>query len=177
MVPGMRKRGITRHSGCCLTVVVKCFNIRCLCLLLPSRSWHSCCACAAAAPFSGMTCVCCRRRRASRLTSPNACRPDAVDRDPRWGRGQETPGEDPTLTASYASHFVSGMQGNESTGYLKVASTLKVSPRSRSFCWQPSFSCLIVPPPALPTCHRKQHFLVIRIGRIGPMGPNFCSAV
>ena len=130
MLPGMRQCRLTPHSGCCLTVVVKCFNIRCLCLLLPSRSWHSCCACAAAAPFSGMTCVCCRRRRASRLTSPNACRPDAVDRDPRWGRGQETPGEDPTLTASYATHFVSGMQGNESTGYLKVASTLKVSPRS-----------------------------------------------
>lgn len=43
---------------------------------------------------------------------------------PRWGRGQETPGEDPTLTSSYATHFVGGMQGNDST-YLKVAATLK----------------------------------------------------
>ena len=33
-------------------------------------------------------------------------------------------GEDPTLTSSYAAHFVAGMQGNDST-YLKVASTLK----------------------------------------------------
>ena len=56
--------------------------------------------------------------------------PPLVDRDPRWGRGQETPGEDPTLTASYATHFVSGMQGNQSTGYLKVASTLKVGRHS-----------------------------------------------
>ena len=31
---------------------------------------------------------------------------------------------DPTLTSSYATHFVNGMQGNDST-YLKVASTLK----------------------------------------------------
>ena len=46
-----------------------------------------------------------------------------IDRDPRWGRGQETPGEDPTLTSEYATHFVSGMQGNQSSGYLKVAST------------------------------------------------------
>ena len=43
---------------------------------------------------------------------------------PRWGRGQETIGEDPTLTSSYATHFVAGMQGNDPT-YLKVASTLK----------------------------------------------------
>ena len=33
-----------------------------------------------------------------------------VFRDPRWGRGQETPGEDPLLTGDYASAFVSAMQ-------------------------------------------------------------------
>lgn len=47
-----------------------------------------------------------------------------IFRDPRWGRGQETPGEDPTLSSGYAENFVAGMQGDDST-YLKVAATLK----------------------------------------------------
>ncbi|KAL7594284.1 hypothetical protein Lser_V15G30097 [Lactuca serriola] len=33
-----------------------------------------------------------------------------IFRDPRWGRGQETPGEDPTLTSKYAVAFVQGLQ-------------------------------------------------------------------
>ncbi len=33
-----------------------------------------------------------------------------IVRDPRWGRVQETSGEDPTLTSSYAIYFVKGMQ-------------------------------------------------------------------
>ncbi|KAK4443401.1 glycoside hydrolase superfamily [Podospora aff. communis PSN243] len=32
-------------------------------------------------------------------------------RDPRWGRGHETPGEDPYLNARWAAAFVKGMQG------------------------------------------------------------------
>ena len=31
-------------------------------------------------------------------------------KDPRWGRGQETPGEDPLLTSEYAMSYVSGIQ-------------------------------------------------------------------
>ena len=34
-----------------------------------------------------------------------------IYRDPRWGRGQETPGEDPMVNADYAANFVPGMQG------------------------------------------------------------------
>ncbi|XP_002527213.3 probable beta-D-xylosidase 6 [Ricinus communis] len=34
-----------------------------------------------------------------------------IFRDPRWGRGQETPGEDPMLTSAYAIEFVKGFQG------------------------------------------------------------------
>lgn len=34
-------------------------------------------------------------------------------RDPRWGRGQETPGEDPLLTSVYAEYFVRGLQEDE----------------------------------------------------------------
>ena len=35
-----------------------------------------------------------------------------IYRDPRWGRGQETPGESPTLSASFGVEFTKAMQGN-----------------------------------------------------------------
>ena len=38
-----------------------------------------------------------------------------IFRDPRWGRGQETPGEDPTLNAAYGANFISGFQGSAQT--------------------------------------------------------------
>src|SRR5512138_3104842 len=47
-----------------------------------------------------------------------------IFRDPRWGRGQETYGEDPFLTGRMAVAFVSGMQGGDEK-YLKVVSTPK----------------------------------------------------
>ena len=47
-----------------------------------------------------------------------------IFRDPRWGRGQETYGEDPFLTGRMAVAFVTGMQGQDSK-YLKVVSTPK----------------------------------------------------
>jgi len=45
--------------------------------------------------------------------------------DPRWGRGQETPGEDPYATGMYAANFVTGMQQGEDMNYLKVSSCSK----------------------------------------------------
>jgi beta-glucosidase len=47
-----------------------------------------------------------------------------IFRDPRWGRGQETWGEDPFLTGKLATAFVKGLQGNDPK-YLKVVSTVK----------------------------------------------------
>jgi len=47
-----------------------------------------------------------------------------IFRDPRWGRGQETYGEDPYLTGRMAVAFVTGMQGRDAR-YLKVVSTPK----------------------------------------------------
>ncbi len=47
-----------------------------------------------------------------------------IFRDPRWGRGQETYGEDPYLTGRMAVAFVSGMQGND-PHYFRVVSTPK----------------------------------------------------
>lgn len=47
-----------------------------------------------------------------------------IFRDPRWGRGQETWGEDPFLTGEMACDFVRGLQGEDST-YLKTAACAK----------------------------------------------------
>ncbi len=47
-----------------------------------------------------------------------------IFRDPRWGRGQETYGEDPYLTSRLGVAFVRGLQGNDPK-YLKVVSTPK----------------------------------------------------
>ncbi len=53
------------------------------------------------------------------LWSPNV----NIFRDPRWGRGQETYGEDPTLTARLGRAFVRGLQGQGET--LKTAACAK----------------------------------------------------
>jgi beta-glucosidase len=47
-----------------------------------------------------------------------------IFRDPRWGRGQETYGEDPFLTGRMAVAFVTGMQGDDPR-YYRVISTPK----------------------------------------------------
>ncbi|MBN2501192.1 MAG: glycoside hydrolase family 3 C-terminal domain-containing protein [Anaerolineales bacterium] len=47
-----------------------------------------------------------------------------IFRDPRWGRGQETYGEDPYLMARTGVAFVKGLQGDDSK-YLKVIATPK----------------------------------------------------
>jgi beta-glucosidase len=47
-----------------------------------------------------------------------------IFRDPRWGRGQETYGEDPFLSARLAVAFVTGMQGTD-PNYYRVISTPK----------------------------------------------------
>src|ERR1017187_10524120 len=47
-----------------------------------------------------------------------------IFRDPRWGRGQETYGEDPYLTSRMGVAFVTGMQGDD-PHYLKVVATPK----------------------------------------------------
>ena len=47
-----------------------------------------------------------------------------IFRDPRWGRGQETYGEDPFLTATMGKAFVRGLQGDDPR-YLKAAACAK----------------------------------------------------
>ncbi len=62
------------------------------------------------------------RRRYNGLTywSPNI----NIFRDPRWGRGQETFGEDPFLTGRLGVSFVKGLQGDDPR-YLKLVATPK----------------------------------------------------
>jgi beta-glucosidase len=47
-----------------------------------------------------------------------------IFRDPRWGRGQETYGEDPYLTSRIGVAFVHGLQGTDPR-YLKTIATPK----------------------------------------------------
>lgn len=47
-----------------------------------------------------------------------------IFRDPRWGRGHETYGEDPYLTSRLGVRFIEGMQGKDEK-YLKVAACAK----------------------------------------------------
>lgn len=51
-----------------------------------------------------------------------------MQRDPRWGRNQEVPGEDPTLTGNYATNFVQGLQGSrggEDGNHVQIVATCK----------------------------------------------------
>ncbi|KAJ7968160.1 Beta xylosidase [Quillaja saponaria] len=50
-----------------------------------------------------------------------------IFRDPRWGRGQETPGEDPLLSSKYAAGYVKGLQQSDdgNPNRLKVAACCK----------------------------------------------------
>jgi beta-glucosidase len=74
--------------------------------------------------------------RAKRNQAVKAGRPGTIDgldfwapnlnifRDPRWGRGQETYGEDPYLTSRMGVAFVIGLQGDD-PNYLRVIATPK----------------------------------------------------
>src|SRR4051794_25368354 len=47
-----------------------------------------------------------------------------IFRDPRWGRGQETYGEDPFLTSRFAVSFITGLQGDDPK-YVKAMACAK----------------------------------------------------
>ncbi|MBE2237356.1 MAG: glycoside hydrolase family 3 C-terminal domain-containing protein [Caldilineaceae bacterium] len=83
-----------------------------------------------------------------------------IFRDPRWGRGQETWGEDPFLTGELGAAFVRGLQGDDPR-YLKTAACAKhyavhsgpeskrhefdaeVSPRDLHTTYLPAFKKLV----------------------------------
>ncbi|MBA0634613.1 hypothetical protein Godav_025871 [Gossypium davidsonii] len=55
-----------------------------------------------------------------------------IFRDPRWGRGQETPGEDPLVTGKYAVSYVRGIQGDSFEGG-KLGENLQASACCKHF--------------------------------------------
>ena len=85
-----------------------------------------------------------------------------IFRDPRWGRGQETYGEDPYLTSIMGTQVVRGLQGPESSKYRKLWACAKhyavhsgpeytrhsanlndVSPRDMWETYMPAFKTLV----------------------------------
>lgn len=56
-----------------------------------------------------------------------------IFRDPRWGRGQETPGEDPLVTGKYAVSYVRGVQGDAFHGGGKPRESLQASACCKHF--------------------------------------------
>ncbi|MCC6611913.1 MAG: glycoside hydrolase family 3 C-terminal domain-containing protein [Anaerolineae bacterium] len=84
-----------------------------------------------------------------------------IFRDPRWGRGQETWGEDPFLTGEMGAAYVRGLQGDDPK-YLKTAAcakhfavhsgpeklrhvfNAKVSPRDLNATYLPAFKKLVM---------------------------------
>lgn len=48
-----------------------------------------------------------------------------IFRDPRWGRGHETYGEDPYLTGRMGNAFIEGLQQRDEKGYMKIAACAK----------------------------------------------------
>ena len=85
-----------------------------------------------------------------------------IFRDPRWGRGQETYGEDPYLTSVMGTQVVRGLQGPESSKYRKLwacakhyavhsgpeytrhtANLTDVSPRDLWETYMPAFKTLV----------------------------------
>ncbi|KAL3504711.1 hypothetical protein ACH5RR_034552 [Cinchona calisaya] len=56
-----------------------------------------------------------------------------IFRDPRWGRGQETPGEDPLVTGKYAISYVRGIQGDSFQGGMLKHGELQASACCKHF--------------------------------------------
>ena len=84
-----------------------------------------------------------------------------IVRDPRWGRGQETYGEDPFLTGRMAVAFITGLQGNDPKYFLTIATpkhfdaysgpepmrhkfNAQLSPRDLEATYTPAFRAAIV---------------------------------
>ncbi|WP_343227583.1 glycoside hydrolase family 3 C-terminal domain-containing protein [Rhodanobacter sp. 7MK24] len=68
-----------------------------------------------------------------------------IDRDPRWGRGQETYGEDPFLTGSLAVAFVHGIQGDDAQHPRAIATPKHFVAHSGPETGRDSFNAVVSP--------------------------------
>ena len=57
-----------------------------------------------------------------------------IFRDPQWGRGQETPGEDPLLSRRYSIAYVRGLQGDPFSSFLKANVRSSIRLRASACC-------------------------------------------
>ena len=82
-----------------------------------------------------------RRYEGLTIWSPNI----NIFRDPRWGRGQETYGEDPYLTGQLAVAFIRGLQGNDATHPRTIATPKHFAVHSGPEPGRDSFSAVVSP--------------------------------
>ena len=82
-----------------------------------------------------------RRYEGLTIWSPNI----NIFRDPRWGRGQETYGEDPYLTGQMAVAFIRGLQGDDATHPRTIATPKHFAAHSGPEPGRDSFSTVVSP--------------------------------
>jgi beta-glucosidase len=82
-----------------------------------------------------------RRYEGLTIWSPNI----NIFRDPRWGRGQETYGEDPYLTGQMAVAFIRGLQGDDATQPRTIATPKHFAAHSGPEPGRDSFSTVVSP--------------------------------
>jgi beta-glucosidase len=82
-----------------------------------------------------------RRYEGLTIWSPNI----NIFRDPRWGRGQETYGEDPYLTGQLAIAFIHGLQGDDATHPRTIATPKHFAAHSGPEAGRDSFSTVVSP--------------------------------
>ena len=93
-----------------------------------------------------------------------------IFRDPRWGRGQETYGEDPYLTGRMGVAFVKGLQGDDPK-YLKLVATPKhFAVHSGPEAQRHSFNACVSPRDLHETYLRAFHETVVEANAASVMG-------
>ncbi|MEW9572717.1 glycoside hydrolase family 3 C-terminal domain-containing protein [Rhodanobacter sp. Si-c] len=89
-----------------------------------------------------------------------------IDRDPRWGRGQETYGEDPFLTGSLAVAFVRGIQGDDPQHPRAIATPKHFVAHSGPEPGRDSFDA-VVPPHDLEDTYLPAFRAAVTVGGAG----------
>jgi beta-glucosidase len=89
-----------------------------------------------------------------------------IFRDPRWGRGHETFGEDPLLTARLGVAFINGMQGDHPHYWKTVATAKHFAVHSGPEALRHEFDARVSPHDLADT-YLPQFEAAVRAGRVG----------
>lgn len=87
-----------------------------------------------------------------------------IFRDPRWGRGQETYGEDPFLTGKLAVQFIRGLQGDDPVHYKTIATVKHFAVHSGPEEGRHSFNAITGGPDLMET-YLPQFEMAVKEGR------------